>query len=265
LPFTFAHPAVVLPLRKRLILSALVIGAMAPDFAYFLHPSSPVYTSHTFEGTFRFCLPVGFLVLWLFHRLIKRAVITLFPESHQKRLVGVAGPFEFWSVQRMTLILVSLLVGILSHFAWDSISHNDGWVVERFAWMTHDICQIGYRRVAVYDLIWYASTAIGVGCLLKAYLNWYASARVEPLDPEMKISAPAKVFWIACIVLPPAALSLAYTYMTTHFETSIYPPEYLVFRWLAASISMTFGALVIFSLGWACLRAPIVRRGPQTA
>lgn len=41
MPFTFAHPAAVLPLgvkkTKYIDFTALVIGSMAPDFEYFIH------------------------------------------------------------------------------------------------------------------------------------------------------------------------------------------------------------------------------------
>jgi hypothetical protein len=40
MPFTFAHPAAVLPLRRfcpdRLVWSALVIGTVSPDLEYFV-------------------------------------------------------------------------------------------------------------------------------------------------------------------------------------------------------------------------------------
>src|SRR5215467_12574272 len=40
-PFTFSHPAAVLPLARRgLVFSALVVGSMAPDFPYFVQMSA---------------------------------------------------------------------------------------------------------------------------------------------------------------------------------------------------------------------------------
>src|SRR5581483_12465816 len=48
-PFTLAHPAAVLPLRRRgLVFSALVVGSMAPDFEYFFGLKRPI--SHTMPG-----------------------------------------------------------------------------------------------------------------------------------------------------------------------------------------------------------------------
>jgi hypothetical protein len=40
MPFTLAHPAIVVPLAlQRLILSALIIGSMTPDLEYFIRLS----------------------------------------------------------------------------------------------------------------------------------------------------------------------------------------------------------------------------------
>jgi len=63
LPFTLAHPAAVLPLRRTgLVFSALVVGSMAPDFPYFLSVSDAIRWGHSTRGVFLFCLPFGLLV-----------------------------------------------------------------------------------------------------------------------------------------------------------------------------------------------------------
>ena len=65
MPFTLSHPAVVLPFaRWKLILSALVIGSMTPDFEYFIDivTDHDVQIGHSISGIFLFCIPVGLLV-----------------------------------------------------------------------------------------------------------------------------------------------------------------------------------------------------------
>ena len=71
MPFPTAHPAAVLPLRRycpRLFnFPALIIGSLVPDLGY---PLARFYrqfgdTSHTFYGSFVFCLPAGLLATLL--------------------------------------------------------------------------------------------------------------------------------------------------------------------------------------------------------
>lgn len=53
MPFTLAHPAVVLPLRHRLLhQEALIIGSMSPDFLYFLYGQASQSFGHRFDGFF---------------------------------------------------------------------------------------------------------------------------------------------------------------------------------------------------------------------
>ena len=59
MPFTFSHPALILPLKyfpnKWFSLTGLVIGSLTPDFEYFLRMRIKSVYSHTLEGIF-WCL-----------------------------------------------------------------------------------------------------------------------------------------------------------------------------------------------------------------
>lgn len=72
MPLTFAHPAAVLPTSRSLgrfgVLSALVIGSMAPDFVYFVPLGIHGSESHSIRGLIWFCVPSGMLVFFAYHR-----------------------------------------------------------------------------------------------------------------------------------------------------------------------------------------------------
>jgi hypothetical protein len=57
MPFTFSHPAIILPLaylpKKWYSMTGLVIGSLVPDFEYFLRMSMAGYHSHTIAGLVR--------------------------------------------------------------------------------------------------------------------------------------------------------------------------------------------------------------------
>lgn len=127
MPFTFSHPAAVLPLarlpRWLLVPSALAIGSMAPDFWYVL----PGFgfdrdSGHNLHGIFHFCLPAS-LALWVAWRLLLGPSLTrLLPSAPRKRL---AGRLHRWQISDLWAAPVSLILGALTHVAWDRLAHDN--------------------------------------------------------------------------------------------------------------------------------------------
>ena len=144
MPYPFAHPAAVLPLAPlmgRLAApSALVIGSVVPDLWYFV-PLVSREASHSPAGLFWFCLPVGLAAYALFHLLLKRPLIALL----SPRLAGFTSagmPAVPWYA-----VVASLLVGVLTHIAWDGLTHSDG-----PAWLQHASTLAGSAILAAW--IW---------------------------------------------------------------------------------------------------------------
>ena len=85
MPFTFSHPAVVLPAtyldKKYYCLSALLIGSMTPDFEYFIRMRDFSKYSHTWTGLFWFDIPLGLALLFLFHNVVRNTLIQYLPFS----------------------------------------------------------------------------------------------------------------------------------------------------------------------------------------
>src|SRR5260370_376021 len=69
MPFTISHAAAVLPFSRLLarwqLLSAVVIGAMVPDFGLFFPWRIQRFETHSVWGVFAFCLPVGLVAYGL--------------------------------------------------------------------------------------------------------------------------------------------------------------------------------------------------------
>src|SRR5208282_3822629 len=123
MPFTLAHPAAALPFRKTgLVISAVVVGSMAPDFEYFLRLSPQGRYFHSLPGLIIYTLPVALAVLWLFHRSVKFAVLRLLPNRIRMRLSCTE--FSFGNSRRFALLVLSVSVGALTHVIWDSFTHN---------------------------------------------------------------------------------------------------------------------------------------------
>lgn len=162
MPLTIAHPAAVLPFKRSgLPLSALVIGSMAPDFEYWLHLSPHSDISHSILGLFTFCLPVGMLALWVFHRIWKQPLAAMLGGGYGH----LATPFPFWPFPRFIMLCCEILIGALTHLIWDSFTHQYGWAVQQVTGLSRPI-QVGYIEVPLYKILQHASTLLGCGILL---------------------------------------------------------------------------------------------------
>ena len=69
MPWTFAHPAAILPLRRHLPQAALVVGSISPDIGYYLGLYPLATFAHSGWGLLLACLPIGAAVLVVWHLL----------------------------------------------------------------------------------------------------------------------------------------------------------------------------------------------------
>ncbi|MBZ0252001.1 MAG: DUF4184 family protein, partial [Candidatus Methylomirabilis sp.] len=158
LPFTVSHAAAAWPIRAalggRVVLSALVVGTLAPDAEYFVH-MGPVRTiSHTFPGLFLMDLPVGLALLWLFHRLYKRSFALLLPEALAARLLPEAErPFRWGPPGRFLAICASIWAGSATHVLWDAFTHRRSAVEHGWTWLTAPVFRAFGMDFAVHSVL----------------------------------------------------------------------------------------------------------------
>lgn len=204
MPFTISHAAAAIPFRRtRLVFSALIVGSMAPDFEYFLHAGMYGREAHNLQGAFAFALPATLIVLVVFHTLLKRPIVALLPRTVQERIV--LEEFSFWPVKRLLLVAVSGLVGIALHLLWDSFTHEDGIVVEHFAWFHEKTVVLG-RVMSNYKVAQNASTLLGLALLALWFLHWYRTQPRHAL-PVATFSPPTKVVSILGMISVAALLA----------------------------------------------------------
>lgn len=127
MPFTFAHPAIILPLKQArprwFSLTGLAAGSMAPDFEYFFKVKAISTVSETVAGIFTFNLPVAIAISLAFHLLIRNPLIRHLPAPFDRRYSGFLG-FNFlqYLKEHPWLFVASALIGILSHLALDVLT-----------------------------------------------------------------------------------------------------------------------------------------------
>ena len=90
MPFTFAHPSIVLPLAllptKKISITGLVIGSMSPDFFYFFSLSDKGYFGHSWVNMFLMDLPTAFILSYLYHLWVKEPLTNNLPKVFRRKL-----------------------------------------------------------------------------------------------------------------------------------------------------------------------------------
>lgn len=182
MPFTFAHPAIILPLTKirssAISASCFIAGSITPDFEYFLTMKASGRISHTLTGAFLFDLPVALAIVFLFHSLVKRPFINSLPLYISSRLQELL-KFDFVVNFKLNLVgyVSCLLIGIFSHIFWDSFSHPHGYFVDRFSALSSRVSISGLPSLPVYRYVQHISTA--VGSLIILYFFHYQSIGLD--------------------------------------------------------------------------------------
>ncbi|HEY6927460.1 MAG TPA: DUF4184 family protein [Steroidobacteraceae bacterium] len=181
MPFTFAHPAAVLPLRrlKSLRLAALMVGSVTPDLPYYVPAkySRAMIESHTLMGALWLDIPLG-LVTLLMGFLLRRPLTVLM--SPRSRALCLHSMERFKEQPRQWLWApLAIYIGTWTHIAWDAFTHDSGWVVRRVAALSAPIT-IGSYTGTLCHVLQYVSSAAGLLILAIWYLRLRAAASLDP-------------------------------------------------------------------------------------
>lgn len=174
MPWTFAHPAAVLPFRRfaasRLPLSGLVIGSLAPDFGYYAGRFDLATHAHTPSGVLLICLPSAFLLV-LFLRRLRGHLVAPLPDPYRTLLERLPAP-PLRSSADMAVMVVAILAGSLTHVAWDAFTHARGAMVFACTWLREPLFVFGGRTFAVYNVLQHASTLLGLLAMAVVHGRW---------------------------------------------------------------------------------------------
>ncbi|WP_369765804.1 DUF4184 family protein [Flavobacterium sp. WC2429] len=164
MPFTLSHPAIILPFlkNKKLSATALIVGSMSPDLEYFFRMRMQSEISHTLLGIFLIDFPLGFIVMFTFHEIIKRPFIENTPVFFQKRMQELKeSNWVNYFKNNIFTVLICFFLGAVSHILWDSMTHWDGFMVQNFSFFNIEIYGIPVYKIAqhvssIIGLIWIA-------------------------------------------------------------------------------------------------------------
>jgi len=205
MPFTFSHPAIVLPLNRlsknRISLTALIIGSLTPDFEYFIRMRVLSIYSHTWSGMFWFDLPLGLVLLIIYNRLIRNKVIDRLPRYFNQRLSEFKNERPVSLGANLIVVVICLLIGAASHIFWDSFTHPMGYFVKHSHSLSHKII-IKHFSIPVYSILQQLSSIAG------ALIIIYAINRLTP--GKITITKGSTAYWIKIIGISLVILAIRF-------------------------------------------------------
>lgn len=197
MPFTFSHPAIVLPLAKysgrHISLTGLIIGSMTPDFEYFFRMKIQSNFSHTISGLFYFDLPAGILLSFVFHNLIRNSLYDNLPKTFRSRLEAFKlFKWNDYFKNHYFVVIISILIGAASHLLWDSFTHAQGYSVRNFSSL-QDSFEIVGHEIVIYKLLQHLSSLLGGLFIVLAFFRL-------PMKHSAKQSI-SKNYWLTILTM----------------------------------------------------------------
>jgi hypothetical protein len=252
MPFTFAHPAAAAPLARPLrrfgVLSALVIGSMTPDIAFLLPIGVSRAQSHSLAGLLWCDLPLGWACYVVYHLLMKRPMIHLLPATAFARLERFATNDWVHNNRALLPVLVSVLVGAITHLVWDSFTHRGSWAVENFAWLRLHLFTGGGFWIYLYVALQWISSIVGMGLLGWWSLQW---VRSTPLPAPATPRDPRRWRWPLFTGLATATVATGVAFAwPDYYPLMRISAQELLIRSLLGAVSGFGAALFLFCLWW---------------
>jgi len=228
MPFTFCHPAIILPLTKskKSSTTALIIGSTAPDFEYFLRMDMVRSHSHDFWAIFYFNIPLTIVLYFIFQLIVKTPLInnsTSFFYSRFDRLK--VKKIDLLSLKNLAIVTVSAGIGNFSHILWDSFTHKEG-LFEGYLPILMNKVNLFNTEYFVFQTLQFWSSIIG-----GIYILYFI---YKMPNQYVKLKSNFFQFWITAL-----SISFIVIYLRNCQSTS---------QFIATSISAGFIGLILTSL-----------------
>ena len=197
MPFTFSHPAIVLPLTaKRIHLSAtgLIIGSMTPDFEYFIRMKNISRYSHTLAGLFWFDIPLALLLCFIYHLIVRNSLFDNLPDYLRGKVVQFQN-FQWtqYFKRHWVLVVLSVSFGAASHILWDGFTHESMFFVQKDPELS-TLMTVGNINLASYRFLQLASSIVGLAIVVAAVISLKSR-------PHVRKKVNVSYWWLICVII----------------------------------------------------------------
>lgn len=195
MPFTAAHPVLILPFRRYgLSTTALVAGSVVPDFEFFAQLREVENIGHQWYGIILFDLPAALFGCLIFHLLIRDRLLANLPPYFRLRFVYAQHvQWLEYAAANKGKILLSVLVGVVSHLLWDGFTHFDGFFVESITTLTNTV-SVHRFNFPVYFLLQIVFSVMGMLIILYAIHK-------KPKQQEAQVTGAHCFFWPSILLV----------------------------------------------------------------
>lgn len=132
MPFTFSHPALVLPFYKKenkytsIDMTGLVLGSMAPDMEYYILNLPTTTMGHTIYGFLTLNLFLCIIWAYIFHFIIKKPFISNMPTPFDIWLYPIyKSKFKLNGIKQLIIFIYSAIIGMVTHIFIDGFTHSN--------------------------------------------------------------------------------------------------------------------------------------------
>ena len=213
MPFTISHAAVVLPFSRLLarwrLLSAVVIGAMVPDFGLFFPWRVHRFETHSGTALLTFCLPVGLATYWVFQYVVKAPMLEVLPDGAYARWRPFSSPADIYGIRQWILAAFGLLAGAVTHLVWDAFTHENARGIRLIPWLEDPVVEIGTHHMAGVQVLQDGSSLLGL--IIVIGVVWYGLRRGREIPvPSRPLGSAERRVWVAIYVIAVLGLSIAW-------------------------------------------------------
>jgi Domain of unknown function (DUF4184) len=170
MPFTFSHPALLLPLRylprSWFSFTGLIIGSIVPDLEYIINGTRTF--SHTYQAILWFHLPLALIIAFIFHNILRDKLISRLPAFMYSRFVRFEGfNWNLYFKKNKGIVIFSIILGVVTHLFWDSFTNVSAHFVIKLSVLRKFVNVVG-TPMPLYVLVWNLSSIAGILALIIA-------------------------------------------------------------------------------------------------
>ena len=249
MPFTFSHPAAILPLKRFFLqplgFPALLLGSISPDFGYYTHNFKLASQAHTLIGGITICLPTTVLLLAIYPLLV-RPIFFIIPAPHRQYCTSSHSAGLVPKIKDLPFLAVAILLGAWSHIIWDSFTHQSGLFVQYIPFLQQDLLFIDREKLYFYQVLQQASTAIGGAILLWVYWRGF-KAFASGTECDRQGNPWRYRLWVFLLLIP-GAISVLFNYQPLIENFTFFQVRAFLFKSAITYLSTFFTLLLVVAI-----------------